>query len=155
MYGSSTIYHALTHQKLKKLFQTFDHSAIYLLIAGTYTPITLLCLDGNIQLFVLSFEWILATFGIFMKFKYPGRFELLSLILFIVMGWVIVFFITPLRENLADNGFYLLVAGGLTYTLGVYFYVKDSKPYYHALWHLFVLGGSLFHYFMTLLYVIS
>ena len=89
-----------------------------------------------------------------MKFKFPGRFEVLSLILFIVMGWSIVVAITPLREVMADNGFYLLVAGGLAYTLGVYFYVNDSKPYFHAVWHLFVLAGSIFHYFMTLLYII-
>ncbi len=154
MYGSSTIYHALTHKRLKKIFQTFDHASIYLLIAGTYTPITLLCLHNNIQVFVLSFVWSIAIFGIFMKFKFPGKFETLSLILYVVMGWTIVFFISPLRENLADNGFYLLVAGGITYSVGVYFYINDSKPYYHSIWHLFVLGGSIFHYFMTLLYII-
>lgn len=155
MYGSSTIYHALTHKKLKEIFQTFDHAAIYLLIAGTYTPMTLVVLNGTAYGYpIAAAEWLTAIFGIYMKFKYPNRFETLSLVLFLLMGWLIVIAIGPLRETLADNGFYLLVAGGIAYTLGVYYYVNDSKPYYHAIWHLFVLAGSLFHYFMTLLYVI-
>ncbi|MEA1983132.1 MAG: hemolysin III family protein [Campylobacterota bacterium] len=155
MYGSSTLYHALTHHKLKEVFQTFDHASIYLLIAGTYTPVTLYLLeDSPYGVGIAAAEWFSAFFGIYMKFKYPNRFELLSLILYIVMGWLIVIAMGPLREVLADTGFYLLVAGGLAYTLGVYFYIHDSKPYYHAVWHLFVLAGSLFHYFMTLLYVI-
>ena len=155
MYGSSTIYHALTHKRLKEIFQTFDHASIYLLIAGTYTPMTLYLLhDSPYGMPILLAEWITAVFGIYMKFKYLSRFELLSLILYLLMGWLIVLAIAPLREVLPDNGFYLLLAGGLTYTLGVYFYINDSKPYFHALWHLFVLGGSVFHYFMILLYVV-
>lgn len=155
MYGSSTIYHALTHKKLKELFQTFDHAAIYLLIAGTYTPMTLVALSNSPYGYgIASAEWLIATFGIYMKFKYPNRFETLSLVLFLLMGWLIAIAIGPLRDSLADNGFYLLVAGGISYTLGVYYYINDSKPYYHAIWHLFVLGGSIFHYFMVLLYVI-
>nr|WP_295002450.1 hemolysin III family protein [Sulfurimonas sp.] len=155
MYGSSTIYHALTHHKLKEVFQTFDHASIYLLIAGTYTPIALVSLSGTaFSLPILTIEWITAIIGVYLKFKYPSRFEILSLVLYVVMGWLIVIAIEPLRQNLADNGFYLLVAGGLTYTLGIYYYANDSKPYYHAIWHLFVLGGSIFHFFMVLLYVI-
>jgi len=155
MYGSSTIYHALTHEKLKKRFQTFDHSSIYLLIAGTYTPMTLVVLqDSPYGYSIAAAEWITAIFGIYMKFKYPKRFETLSLILYVLMGWLIVIAMEPLRAAIPDNGFYLLVAGGLAYTLGVYFYVKDHKPYYHAVWHLFVLAGSIFHYFMTLFYII-
>ena len=154
MYGSSTLYHAITHKKIKKLFQTFDHASIYLLIAGTYTPITLLSLHSNLGNYILIFVWSLAFFGIYMKFKYPGKFELLALSLFVIMGWSIVIAISPLRETLVDNGFYLLVAGGLSYTLGVYFYVNDSKPYFHAVWHMFVLAGSILHYLMTLLYII-
>jgi len=155
MYGSSTIYHALTHKKIKLLFQTFDHASIYLLIAGTYTPMTLYLLqDSNYGMGILIAQWSITIFGIYMKFKYPNHFETLSLILYLIMGWMIVIAISPLREVLVDNGFYLLVAGGITYTAGVYFYINDSKPYYHALWHLFVLGGSVFHYFMILLYVV-
>lgn len=155
MYGSSTIYHALTHKRLKEVFQTFDHASIYLLIAGTYTPIALVSLGGTVfSIPILGAEWITAIVGIYLKFKYPSRFEVLSLILFVVMGWLIVIALEPLRQNLADNGFYLLVAGGLAYTLGIYYYVHDSKPYYHAIWHLFVLAGSVFHFFMVLLYII-
>ena len=154
MYGSSTLYHAITHKKIKELFQTFDHASIYLLIAGSYTPITLLSLGSDLGNYILTFVWSLATFGIYMKFKYPNRFEVLSLSLFIIMGWSIVIAISPLREGLVDEGFYLLVTGGLFYTLGVYFYINDAKPYFHAVWHLFVLAGSISHYFMTLLYII-
>lgn len=155
MYGSSTIYHALTHKKFKEVFQTFDHASIYLLIAGTYTPITLILLqDSHFGLAIAIAEWFTAFFGIYMKFKYPNRFEVLSLVLYVLMGWLIIVDIGPLKAALAENGFYLLVAGGLAYTLGVYYYINDSKPYYHAIWHLFVLAGSLFHYFMILLYVI-
>ena len=155
MYGSSTIYHALTHKRLKGVFQTFDHAAIYLLIAGTYTPMTLVILQDSPYGYPIAVaEWITAIFGIYLKFKYPNRFETLSLVLFLLMGWLIIIAIEPLRASLADNGFYLLVAGGVAYTFGVYYYVNDSKPYYHAIWHLFVLAGSIFHYFMTLLYII-
>ncbi len=155
MYGSSTVYHALTHKKLKKIFQTFDHASIYLLIAGTYTPVTLIALqNSSFGYGIASFEWITAIFGIYMKFKYPNRFETLSLILYVVMGWIIVVALEPLRLAIADNGFYLLVAGGGAYTLGVYYYINDSKPYYHAIWHIFVLAGSIFHFFMVLLYII-
>ena len=155
MYGSSTIYHALTHKRLKKIFQTFDHASIYLLIAGTYTPVTLVALhDSVFGLLIASLEWSIAIFGIYMKFKYPNKFETLSLILYVLMGWMIVVAIEPLRNVVVDNGFYLLVAGGLAYTLGVYYYINDSKPYYHAIWHLFVLAGSAFHFFMILLYII-
>ena len=155
MYGSSTLYHALTHKKIKEIFQIFDHSSIYLLIAGTYTPITLVVMQNSpFGYAIATAEWTTAFFGIYMKVKYPNRFETLSLILYVLMGWLIVIALEPLRESLVDNGFYLLVLGGLAYTLGVYYYINDSKPYYHAIWHLFVLAGSIFHYFMILLYVI-
>jgi len=154
MYGSSTLYHAITHQKTKKLLQTFDHASIYLLIAGTYTPISLISLHGIWGYSLVSFEWIVAAFGIFMKFKFPHCFETLSLILYLAMGWAIVGAIVPLQLTFDTSAFAYLVAGGLAYTFGVYYYINDSKPYYHAIWHLFVLAGTLFHYFMTLLYII-
>jgi len=154
MYGSSTLYHALTHTKAKQLFQKFDHSAIYFLIAGTYTPVTLIAMGDNWGWGIFAFEWALALIGISLKFLYPGRFETLSLIFYVVMGWIIVIAMDSLSANVADGGIWLLVAGGLSYTFGVIFYIKDHKPYYHAIWHLFVLGGSIFHYFMILLYVV-
>ena len=154
LYGSSTLYHAVTQPKIKQLLQTFDHASIYLLIAGTYTPISLVTLGGVLGWSIFTINWIAATIGIYLKFVYPNRFETFSLFLYLVMGWLIVVAIKPLMEVMPLNGIYLLIIGGLFYTLGVFFYVKDSKPFYHAIWHLFVMAGSIFHYLMTLLYII-
>ena len=154
MYGSSTLYHAISHPNIKRLFQKFDHAAIYFLIAGTYTPVTLVAMADNWGWAIFFTEWFIALIGISLKFLYPGRFEILSLIFYLLMGWLIVIAIDPLSATLTSTGTWLLVLGGLSYTLGVFFYVKDYKPFYHAIWHLFVLAGSVFHYFMILLYVI-
>jgi hemolysin III len=154
MYGSSTLYHAITHKNIKELFQTFDHASIYILIAGSYTPISLITLQNSLGYEIVTGVWLIALFGIYMKFRYPNRFEILSLVLYLVMGWTIMLDISVVKEALTQVGFYLLVAGGLSYTLGVYYYINDAKPYYHAYWHLFVLAGSIFHYFMTLFYII-
>ncbi|MDA3908521.1 MAG: hemolysin III family protein [Sulfurimonas sp.] len=154
MYGSSTLYHAITHKQAKELFQKFDHASIYFLIAGSYTPITLISLQGVWGYSIASAVWATALFGIYMKFMYPNRFEKLSLFLYLIMGWSIIVAVVPLRESMESGGIYLLVAGGLSYTLGVFFYINDHKNYYHAIWHLFVLGGSIFHFFMTLFYII-
>lgn len=154
MYGSSTLYHSITQKNIKELFQIFDHSSIYVLIAGSYTPITLIAMKGWIGYSIFAGVWLTAFFGIYMKFKYPNRFETLSLILYLLMGWTIMLDIADVKELLGGVGFSLLVAGGLSYTFGVYYYINDSKPYYHAYWHLFVLAGTIFHYFMTLFYII-
>jgi hemolysin III len=154
MYGSSTLYHAISHQNIKRLFQKFDHAAIYFLIAGTYTPVTLVAMADSWGWAIFFTEWFIALIGISLKFLYPGRFEILSLIFYLLMGWLVVIAIDPLSVTLTSTGTWLLVLGGLSYTLGVFFYVKDHKQFYHAIWHLFVLAGSVFHYFMILLYVI-
>ncbi len=154
MYGSSTLYHAITHQPIKRLFQKFDHASIYFLIAGTYTPVAIVGMGDSWGWGILIFEWTLALIGISLKFLYPGRFETLSLVFYLLMGWIIVIAMDSLTAHVADGGIWLLVAGGLSYTFGVIFYIKDHKPYYHAIWHLFVLGGSIFHYFMILLYIV-
>lgn len=154
MYGSSTLYHAITHEEAKELFQKFDHASIYFLIAGSYTPITLVSLEGPWGYSIASVIWVTAFFGVYMKFAYSNRFEKLSLFLYLIMGWSIVVAIEPLRESMEVGGIYLLVAGGLSYTFGVFFYINDHKNFYHAIWHLFVLGGSIFHFFMTLFYII-
>ena len=154
MYGSSTLYHAITHKPIKRLFQKFDHASIYFLIAGTYTPVVIIGMGDSWGWGILIFEWTLAAIGISLKFLYPGRFETLSLVFYLLMGWIIVIAMDSLTANVAEGGIWLLVAGGLSYTFGVIFYIKDYKPHYHAIWHLFVLGGSLFHYFMILLYVV-
>lgn len=154
MYGSSTLYHAITHTQVKLVFQQFDHASIYFLIAGSYTPITLITLGGIWGWSIFGVIWGSAIIGIFLKFAYPGRFEKLSLALYLIMGWMIVIALNPLMDAMQSGGLWLLLAGGLSYTGGVVFYIWDKLPYNHAIWHLFVLGGSIFHYFMTLFYII-
>ncbi len=154
MYGSSTLYHSSKKTDLKQLFQKFDHSAIYFLIAGTYTPIVLVSIGGVIGWSIFSVEWFIALVGIFLKFKYPNRFELFSLVAYLVMGWLIVLAIDELKSSIQSVGFYLIVAGGVSYTTGIIFYIKDHKNYWHAIWHLFVLAGSAFQFFAIYYYVL-
>ncbi len=154
LYGASTLYHAITHTGVKKLFQQFDHASIYFLIAGTYTPVTLISLGGTWGWTIFSIIWSTALIGIFLKFAHPGRFEKLSLALYILMGWMIVVAMQPLMVNMESGGLWLMLAGGLAYTVGIIFYVWDSLPFNHAIWHLFVLGGSILHYLMVLLYIV-
>ena len=154
LYGSSTLYHAITHHNLKKKFQQFDHASIYVLIAGSYTHVTLLSLGGTLGFSIFAFVWSVALVGIYLKFAYPGRFEKLSLVLYLLLGWLIVIAIKPLFDVMEPGGLWLLLVGGLFYTVGVIFYVWDSLPFNHAIWHLFVMGGSMSHFFMVLLYVI-
>ncbi|WP_457745571.1 PAQR family membrane homeostasis protein TrhA [Sulfurimonas sp.] len=153
MYGSSTLYHAILHYKSKLLLQTFDHASIYILIAATYTPVVLLGIGGALGWGLLGASWSMAAVGIYMKFAYPGKFELFSLILYAVMGWLIIFFYQPLVAQSGWLVFSLLLAGGIVYTSGIYFYAKDSNKLYHAIWHLFVLGGSVFHFFAVFLLI--
>ena len=154
LYGSSTLYHAITHHNLKKTFQQFDHASIYVLIAGSYTHVTLLSLGGTLGFSIFTFVWSVALVGIYLKFAYPGRFEKLSLVLYLLLGWLIVIAIKPLFEVMEPGGLWLLLIGGLFYTVGVIFYIWDSLPFNHAIWHLFVMGGSISHFLMVLLYVI-
>ncbi|MFK5882607.1 MAG: hemolysin III family protein [Sulfurospirillum sp.] len=154
MYGSSTLYHSITNIRIKKLFQTFDHASIYILIAGSYTPISLLTLRGAWGWSIFGVNWSIAIFGIILKFLYPGRFEKLSLYLYVIMGWMVLIAFDPLIHNMPNGGLWLLVIGGLFYSFGVIFYVKDTKPYFHTIWHFFVLAGSICHYFAVLFYVL-
>lgn len=154
MYGSSTLYHAVTQREIKQFFQKFDHAAIYFLIAGSYTPIMLITIGGVAGWTIFALEWLIAFIGIALKFIYPGRFEILSLIAYVVMGWLIVFVFESFKANIDPVGFWLMVAGGLAYTGGIVFYVKDRISYFHAVWHLFVLAGSILQFMAILLYVI-
>ena len=154
MYGSSTLYHAITHIEVKRLFQKFDHSAIYILIAGTYTPVMLLSVGGTEGWALFGIEWGIALVGIVLKFLYPGRFEILSLVAYVVMGWMIITVFENFKSHIDPVGFWLLVAGGIAYTGGVVFYIKDKISYFHVIWHLFVMAGSIFHFFAILLYVV-
>ena len=154
LYGSSTLYHAITHHELKKRFQQFDHASIYILIAGSYTHVTLVSLGDTLGYSIFSVVWGVSIIGIYLKFAYPGRFEKLSLVLYLLLGWLIVIAIKPLLEVMEPGGLWMLLIGGLFYTFGVIFYVWDSLPFNHAIWHLFVMGGSISHFLMVLLYVI-
>ena len=154
MYGSSTLYHAISQQKIKRLFQKFDHSAIYFLIAGTYTPILLITIGGAWGWTLFSLEWGIAIIGIALKFIYPDRFEALSLIAYVLMGWLIVIVFDMFKTNIDTVGFWLIVSGGIAYTSGIVFYLKDKISYFHAIWHLFVLAGSILQFFAILLYVV-
>jgi len=154
LYSSSTLYHALTHYELKKKFQLFDHASIYVLIAGSYTHVTLLTLGNRLGYSIFAIVWGVSLIGIYLKFAYPGRFEKLSLVLYLLLGWLIVVALKELLVVMPSGGLWLLLTGGLFYTVGVIFYVWDSLPFNHAIWHLFVMAGSISHFFMVLLYVI-
>lgn len=150
LYVMSTLYHSLTHLKAKKLFRKFDHMSIFLLIAGTYTPFCLTALRGWLGWTIFGIIWCCAITGIVLKAFYTGKGESFSTFLYLVMGWMIIFFIKPVYSNMSSQGFLFLLIGGAFYTLGAFFFVKDRIPYYHSLWHLFVLGGSIFHFFAVL-----
>ncbi|MBD7983302.1 hemolysin III family protein [Sporosarcina sp. Sa2YVA2] len=148
----STLLHSMP-VKLKKLFSIFDHSAIYVLIAGTYTPFVLVTIKGALGWSLFGIIWGLAIAGILFKVFFIHRYEAVSLIFYIVMGWLIMAGIKPLYINLPIEGFILLVVGGLFYTLGSVFYAYRKIPYNHVIWHLFVMAGSAAMFFSVLLYV--
>ncbi|WP_426415076.1 PAQR family membrane homeostasis protein TrhA [Aestuariirhabdus sp. LZHN29] len=150
----STLYHAFTHHKAKAIFKVLDHCAIYLLIAGTYTPFMLITLDGPLATGLLIAIWSLAFVGIVFKTFFIHRFEVVSVLTYLAMGWLSLLVVYQLSEQLEWVGFVLLVVGGVVYSLGVIFYVWHRIPYNHAIWHLFVLGGALCHFLAIFIYVI-
>lgn len=150
LYLASTLYHSISNQKVKKLFRKFDHMSIFLLIAGTYTPFCLTALPGPVGWTVLGIVWACALGGIVMKAFHTGKFEGVSTFLYVVMGWLIIPAIKPLYESVSFQTFLLLIAGGLFYTAGTFFFVKDNHRYFHSIWHVFVLAGSTFHFFSVL-----
>lgn len=147
LYSVSTLYHSVRRPRLKRLFQLLDHCAIYLLIAGTYTPFLLVNLRGPTGWMLFAVVWTLALVGIACKLLWPHRFAVLRVGIYLLMGWLILFAGGELAEKLPTAGLLLLIAGGLSYTLGVIFFAISAIPYNHVIWHLFVLGGSIFHYF--------
>jgi hemolysin III len=150
LYFASTLYHSLTHVRAKSLFHKFDHISIYLLIAGTYTPFCLTALRGWIGWTVLGVVWTCAVLGAVVKAISVGTRVRLSTILYVLMGWVILLAIKPLYQAITLNGFILLMAGGVSYTIGTIFFLRDQVKYNHSVWHLFVLGGSVLHFFAVL-----
>ncbi len=155
LYGASTCYHSFQAPRVKEILQIVDHSCIYLLIAGTYTPFTLTYLRGGWGWTLFGLVWGLAVIGLFYKIFFINRSQALSLILYLAMGWLILIAAKPAIELLPGPCLALMAIGGLFYTAGVYFYARDKRVrYYHMVWHLFVLAGSACHYFAITLYVI-
>ncbi len=152
LYLASTLYHGAKDPERKKLLNIFDHASIYLLIAGTYTPITLLSIKGIIGTVILITVWVIAIFGIILKLYFTGRYSRISTAAYIMMGWVIVVAIKPLVNSMELLGLYWLVAGGIFYTLGALIYMMKSKKYNHVVFHIFVLLGSICHYVVILNY---
>ena len=154
LYTASTLYHSFKAERTRHLLQKFDHAAIFLLIAGTYTPFVLVTLRGPWGWSLFGVEWGLAILGVGLKFWFAGRFRLVSTLIYLLMGWLVLVAIKPLLAALPAGGVKLLVAGGLCYTGGAVFYLWKRLPYHHAIWHLFVLGGSACHWAAVFLYVI-
>jgi hemolysin III len=154
LYLASTLYHSFTNEKLKSLFKFFDHAAIYILIAGNYTPFALIPLHGNFGWTVFGVIWSLAAIGILFKVFFVKRFKILSTICYLLMGWFAVFIMKPLIAALSIEAIYWLIAGGLFYTVGAVFYLVKRIPYNHAIWHLFVLAGSAAHFIAVVNYVL-
>ena len=150
LYLASTLYHCARQPDAKARLKVFDHCAIYLLIAGTYTPFILIALRGDVGWWLFGAIWTLAGLGVLFKLRYTGRFKLLSTLLYVAMGWLALVAIKPLLVALDDWSFGWLVAGGVAYTLGTVFYHRPALRYSHAVWHLFVIAGSLCHYLAVL-----
>jgi hemolysin III len=151
----STLYHSITHPTAKTIFRKLDHISIFLLIAGTYMPLTLVALNGPLGWFLFSLQWAFSLIGIIFKVCCGHRYEIASLILYLLMGWVAIFAIKPIMIALSLKGFMWILYGGIFYTIGVLFFVGDKKfQYFHAVWHVFVLLGSACHFVVVLFYII-
>lgn len=147
LYSMSTLYHALTNRTAKKVFRILDHSTIFLLIAGTYTPLALCCLKGALGWTIFGLIWGAAAVGIVLSSVNLDKFRKISTLCYILMGWGIIIAIKPLCESISRFSLIMLVGGGILYPLGVIFYVKKNCRYMHSIWHIFVIGGSVLHYF--------
>ncbi|MCP3030641.1 hemolysin III family protein [Halobacillus sp. A1] len=154
LFVSSTLVHSFPPGKAKDLFEIFDHSAIYLFIAGTYTPMLLIPLRGTLGWTLFAIIWGMAILGILFKVFFVKRFVLLSTIFYVLMGWMIILAWGPLTAEVPAAGITYLVVGGVLYSIGSIFYVWRSFTYHHMVWHLFVLGGSIFHFFTIFFYII-
>ena len=153
LFLASTLYHSITTEKTKRLLKTLDHCAIYLLIAGSYTPFLLVGLRTPLAMGLMAVIWGIALVGIIMKIAFVYRFKRLSLFIYLAMGWLSLIVVYQLAMNIDIGGLVLLAVGGVIYSLGVIFYVAKRIPYNHAIWHLFVLAGCACHFFAIYLYV--
>lgn len=154
LYAASTAYHSATRPETRARLRILDHATIYILIAGTYTPFTLVTLNGKVGWVIFSVTWAMAATGMYLKLHFTGRFNLLSTLMYVFMGWIIIFAVEPLVASLPRGGLYWLIAGGLSYTLGAVIYSIKSIPLNHAIFHLFVLGGSVCHFVAVYFYVL-
>ena len=152
LYLCSTVYHSLSHSRLKALFRRLDHAAIYLLIAGTYTPIILITLRMTWVIYLLPIVWTMAIVGIYIKIFYIHRYERLMLIYYIIMGWMAIIAAKPLFFAVPIKSFIWIIIGGTAYTIGIIFYRWHRLPFHHTIWHVFVLAGSISH-FIGMLYI--
>jgi len=153
LYTASTLYHSFRQERLKRIFRILDHSSIYLLIAGTYTPVVLVSLRGPWGWSLFGIVWAMTIGGIITKVALTGRFKFLSTLFYIAMGWIVVIAIKPLLYAAPTGLIIWLIIGGLSYTFGTIFYAWKGMPYNHAVWHLFVLGGSISHFFGIFFYL--
>ncbi len=154
LYTFSTLYHAIQQEEVKAWLRTLDHIGIYFLIAGTYTPFLLLSVGGTLGWLFFGIIWSLTAFGVIFKIYFTHRFKKASLILYLSMGWMAVFLIKPLLENLSITTLSLIAAGGLSYTLGTIFYTRPKMYFAHTIWHLFVLAGTILH-FIAIMFMIQ
>lgn len=154
LYTASTLYHSFRKPKIKYVFKILDHSFIYVLIAGTYTPFMLIIVRGTLGWIIFSTVWLLTVVGIVFKAFFVNRFKIISTAAYILMGWLVIFAIKPLFLAMPGEGIALLFAGGISYTAGTIFYAWKKLPFNHAIWHLFVLAGSFCHFMAVFFYVI-
>ena len=154
LYTASTLYHSFRSPRLKHIFKIIDHCSIYLLIAGTYTPFTLVMLRGGWGWSLFAVVWMLSFVGIIFKLFFVNRFMILSTIVYVLMGWLAIVAIKPMLVMIPSGCILWLLAGGLFYTVGVLFFAWHKIPYNHAIWHLFVVAGSVCHFFAVMLYVL-
>ncbi|MGE5944820.1 MAG: PAQR family membrane homeostasis protein TrhA [Flavobacteriales bacterium] len=154
LFLASALYHSVKNEKNRHLFRIIDHISIYFLIAGTYTPVLLITLKESSGWSLFYTVWGIALFGVILKLFFTGRFEIFSSLLYLFMGWLIVFDFYNLSEAIGSNGILWLFAGGLSYTIGIVFYAIRRMPYNHVVWHIFVLAGAICHFFMIFFHVI-
>ncbi|MET2986608.1 PAQR family membrane homeostasis protein TrhA [Aureibaculum conchae] len=155
LYSASTFYHYAQQPKLRKKLNILDHAAIYVLIAGTYTPFTLVTLKGALGWTIFGITWGIALVGIFFKLFYTGRFDKISTAAYVAMGWIIIVAVKPLLENLHINGLYWILVGGIFYTVGAILYSIPRIKYNHTIFHVFVLLGSFSHFMAVYFYVLE
>jgi len=154
LYAASTLYHTFHTPRLKRILKILDHTAIYLLIAGTYTPFTLVNLRGFWGWTLFSLVWALSVFGILWKLFHVEKLQIVSTLVYVAMGWLVLIAIKPVMSAVPLSGIAWLLAGGLFYTVGVLFFALKRIPYNHAIWHVFVMAGSVCHYFAVMFYVL-